>query len=306
MQHLYQGIIENNIDPLKMGRYQVRIFGIHTENRNDEEKNSYIPTEDLPWALSVSNGANIDEQGDFIPMQNGSFVIISFLDPEKQKPIIIGSISRIVLERPNFNKGFSDPNSVYPDNEHMNESSISRLARNENIDQTIIQSKKDNKKLNVNCNGIIWHEPETEYNTVYPKNRVIQTKHHIFEMDDTDGKERIHIYHKSGSAKEYFPNGDVVEHIKNKKYTITLSDDNILIEGNQNIKINGNQNIQIDGIQNIKANTSINIESPIMNLIGTVNILNDIVLSGNLTGSGNINLSGSIMDGTGNSNHHSH
>jgi hypothetical protein len=36
------GVVENRIDPLQLGRCQVRIFGHHTENKQ------LLPTSDLP------------------------------------------------------------------------------------------------------------------------------------------------------------------------------------------------------------------------------------------------------------------
>ena len=40
----YRGVVENNNDPLKLGRLQVRIFGIHTDDKDE------LPTEALPFA----------------------------------------------------------------------------------------------------------------------------------------------------------------------------------------------------------------------------------------------------------------
>lgn len=359
-QIFYNAVVENNIDPLKLYRVQIRILGIHTENKSDETLESYIPVVDLPWAPVLTSGSGMDGQGDFVPITKGTTVIVSFLDPEKQRPIIIGTLPRHVDALPNFNNGFSDPDQVHPKQENLNESSISRLARNEKISETIIQDKIDNVKTGVDCNGVVWDEPTTKYDTTYPDNRVIHTKNHVFEMDDSAGAERIHIYHKSGSCKEYHPNGDEVNITKAKKFTIVISDNDILIEGNsnvhisgsqnilivgdenekidennnkdingsqfiniggsQNVQIGGNQDISIDGSQNIEAAVAMTLTSPIINLDGLVNVANGINIQngvganfsgnidmiGTLDVSGSINASGNIMDGTGNSNHHSH
>ena len=40
----WQGVVEDRLDPLKIGRCRVRILGFHTEDKNK------IPTNDLPWA----------------------------------------------------------------------------------------------------------------------------------------------------------------------------------------------------------------------------------------------------------------
>ena len=41
------GEIENRVDPLGIGRCQIRIFGYHTEDK------TILPTVDLPWAHPV-------------------------------------------------------------------------------------------------------------------------------------------------------------------------------------------------------------------------------------------------------------
>jgi len=249
------GVVEDNNDPLKLERCKVRIFGSH-----DEDKTVY-PTEDLPWAIFLTNSSNISGQGNFFIPNNGDYVAVSFLDPEEQKPIILGVIPKFVDSLPDFSEGFSDPNSKNPASDYINESGISRLARNENISDTIIQDKKDNKKTGVTCNTESWNEPETPYDAEYPKNKVIQTKHHIIELDDTDGKERVHIFHKSGSSIEIHPNGDEVDIIKSKRYLIVSSDGNVLIGGNYNVRIEGNENKEIVGNDDQKIGGTVNIES---------------------------------------------
>lgn len=285
-QVFYYAVVENNIDPLKLYRCQVRVWGIHTENKSDSGQKSYISVEDLPWADVLTHGSGIDEQGEFIPISKGSVVIVSFADPEQQRPIIMGTLPRFVAEMPNFENGFSDPDQIHPSSTKLDESTISRLARNEKISETIIQDKIDNRKTGIDCNGSNWDEPITKYATEYPQNRIIHTKHHVFEMDDTEAAPRIHIYHKSGSSKEFHPNGDIVDITISKQFTIVISDDNILIEGDQNIRIAGSQNIQIVGSENEKieqnnnkdilGSQNINIDgSQIVNIGGNQNIVID-------------------------------
>jgi len=40
----WQGVVEDRLDPEKIGRVKVRILGHHTEDKN------VLPTEDLPFA----------------------------------------------------------------------------------------------------------------------------------------------------------------------------------------------------------------------------------------------------------------
>lgn len=39
----WQGVVEDNNDPLKLGRCKVRILGYHTDDKKQ------IPTDALPW-----------------------------------------------------------------------------------------------------------------------------------------------------------------------------------------------------------------------------------------------------------------
>ena len=48
-QIFYYGCVENRLDPMKLGRCQVRIAGIHTEDKTQ------LPTEDLPWSLPLGS-----------------------------------------------------------------------------------------------------------------------------------------------------------------------------------------------------------------------------------------------------------
>ncbi len=248
--NVFLGVCEdNNSDPLKMGRIKARIFGVHTEIKNGKEDHKGISTNDLPWSMPCYpiNTQTIDGMSDFQVPVNGSIVLICFLDEDKQKPVYFGTMPRILEKLPNYNFGFSDPDKDHPNKEYIDESPISRLARNEKIDKTIIQEKKDTIKKNVVCADERWTEPKTPYNTEYTKNRVIETHSgHFIELDDTDGAERIHIYHRTGSSQEYHNNGDVVDRINNSRFTIVLTDDNILIEGDQNVHINIDQNSSID------------------------------------------------------------
>ena len=94
------GVVENRMDPLKMGRCQVRIFGHHTENKQ------LIPTADLPWAPSMSapNAAT-----SFATPKEGDYVMGFFQDGmSSQAPMIIG-IYPGIKQSPGGDKGFQDP-----------------------------------------------------------------------------------------------------------------------------------------------------------------------------------------------------
>ena len=82
----------------------------------------------------------------------------------------------------------------------------------------------------------------------YPYNRVIQTESgHIIELDDTPGRERVTVTHRSGSTVQMLPNGDVVHKTFGDDYRITTANKNVLIEGYCNITVVGDVVMDIQG-----------------------------------------------------------
>jgi CubicO group peptidase (beta-lactamase class C family) len=112
---------------------------------------------------------------------------------------------------------------------------------------TFIQERIDNVVTAVDtAAGETWDEPETEYNSKYPWNNVVETESgHIFEMDDTYESERIHLAHRNGSFQEWFPLGDKVEKITKDRYTIVMGNDKIYIMGDVDITVQGNAGIYV-------------------------------------------------------------
>lgn len=92
----YRAIVENNVDPEKFGRVQVRVFGIHDEG-------SGVSTADLPWA-EVSGGTDfglIDGVGITSVLRIGTMVWIFFNNDDYNYPVVFATI-----------KGSSDINDV--------------------------------------------------------------------------------------------------------------------------------------------------------------------------------------------------
>lgn len=95
-------------------------------------------------------------------------------------------------------------------------------------------------------------EPEsaanTDYQPEYRYNTVTQTpRGHSFEMDDTPGRERVRLSHRSGTFIEMHPNGDEVHKVFGDGYEITIKDKNVLVKGTCNITIEGDCNMHIMG-----------------------------------------------------------
>ena len=83
----FMGVVENRIDPLKLGRVQVRIFGWHTDNISE------LPTEDLPWAQPMYP---INNSKSFSSPRIGDWVVGFFMDGQSaQAPIMMGVLPGI-------------------------------------------------------------------------------------------------------------------------------------------------------------------------------------------------------------------
>lgn len=89
---LYTGVVENRDDPLTIGRCQVRILGLHTEDK------TVLPTNDLPWAYPMQPVTSASVSGiGWTPVGPvlGTWVAIMFRDEDQQQPIMLGTIGGI-------------------------------------------------------------------------------------------------------------------------------------------------------------------------------------------------------------------
>lgn len=124
-------------------------------------------------------------------------------------------------------------------------------------------------------NGKTWSEPTTPYAAVYPYNKVTQTESgHVFELDDTPGAERVHIFHRSGSFVEFHPNGTVVFKSMKDNYHISMADQfikvsgkcHLAVDGATTVYVKGDVDIQSDGNVNINAKKDFNVYADNINL----------------------------------------
>jgi hypothetical protein len=287
----WQGIVEDVNDPLKIGRCRVRIIGYHSSNKSD------VPTSSLPWSQPIQpitsaaiSGIGLSPTG----IVQGSWVFGFFQDGErKQIPIIFGTLAGIPQKEPLPSKGFNDPDGLFLRESYVGESDVNRLARNENIENTVVSTKKQNEETDIvsALGEEWWKEPSTPYNAEYPKNKVLETESgHIEEFDDTPGFERIHRYHKSGTFEEIHPDGSKVTKVIGSSYSIVAGNNKVLIKTNNstniekdgNIKIGENCNVEIEGNVNlfIKGNIILECDGDVnQQIAGTYTV----VSNGNMT-----------------------
>jgi hypothetical protein len=260
----WQGVVESVNDPEKLGRCKVRILGYHTEDK------ATLPTSDLPWAYPLQpitsaamSGIGTSPTG-LLP---GSWVIGFFQDGEyAQHPVIMGSFGGINSEDDQSGDiGFRDPKGKYPKASYKGKADTNKLARGEELRETILSKKLNDLEMNVpTAIKGNWHEPATDYRAVYPHNKVTETESgHVFEVDDTPDHERIHVYHKSGTFKEIFPDGKQVEKVVGSNYQIIKGSDRKMVYGESSINTEGDFKLSAKGNLNIQiAGDEVNIYTP--------------------------------------------
>ena len=201
------GKVEDRNDPLKVGRVRVRIFSHHNDSP------SVLPTTHLPWATVMQPVTSAAHQGvgtSPTGVAVGSMVFGFFLDGEHlQQPVVMGTFAGM----PN---GVNDLPS-YADGSVVNRGSLSE------------------------------GEPSSEAAPQYPFNTVtVSESGHITEIDDTPGKERLHVYHKSGSYAEIGPTGRVVFKSVSDQHNIVANDSTVKVGGALNVSASSTINIDAD------------------------------------------------------------
>jgi len=287
----YRGVVEDNNDPKKAGRVRIRIFGLHTEQKNKTDTEG-IPIDELPWAepcLPIIEGS-ISGFGMWgVPLQ-GSHVMIFFENGNLLQPRYFASMpgipeSKKSLKKSLVNKeesvskkdGFRDPDGKYPT--RIGEPDVHRLARGED-GQTLVDTKKSYRDKAVpTAYGGNWSEPEPAYNAKYPENFVFTTHGGItVELDSTKGSKRFHVYHPSNTYIECDNNGVLVIRNQSDKYEIVIGDRNSHIKGDNNetvdnderVKVKGNKSTEINGdeFRRVEGDQELDLRGDVRKVIG--------------------------------------
>jgi hypothetical protein len=141
------------------------------------------------------------------------------------------------------------PISRYPLEHQLKESVASRLARNENTEQTLVARKKGGVLTSATAthaalgvgtdqpsDGEAMGEPETPYAAQYPYNHVYESESgHVIEYDDTPLAERLHFFHRSGTFKEVHPDGKQVDKAVNDRFDLSLGNSNYISDKSVNV-----------------------------------------------------------------------
>jgi hypothetical protein len=93
----FWGVVEDNADPMTLGRVKVRCYHYHSDNTED------IPTDALPWAvvLQPTTSSAISGIGDFAPLQIGTRVYGFFMDGrDAQYPVVTHTVPTVHRPEP--------------------------------------------------------------------------------------------------------------------------------------------------------------------------------------------------------------
>lgn len=296
----FTGVVEDRMDPLKLGRVRVRMHAFHSEDRIINQKTGQgIPVKDLPWAWPINPIAEASMDGigstPLGPVE-GTWVIGFARDESMNDLFLWGTLGGIPGDPPKDlegKKGFVDPRTEgeiasspryinkdenrdpgyppqkipmgrYPQEKFLNEPSVNRLARGEKLDSTYLKPKKDNRKKKIKtASGGTWDEKSPPYGASYPYNHVRETEcGHVVELDDTKGAERIHVWHKKGSYVEFHPDGSIQIRSEGDNFSVTLKDQNLFAEGAINITAGKGVAVLAQGGKvNIKADGGVEIDT---------------------------------------------
>ena len=135
-----------------------------------------------------------------------------------------------------------DPTGKYPETGYFFSSNIAKEARGVARNDLEFFAQYDGMKI---ASG-------DKISSDYGKNQVSRSeKGHVWEVDDTDGNERILIKHFEGSGIELSPDGSIIISTKNKKVEVIGGTNDVIVEGDAQLVYKGNLNIKVVGEFNV-------------------------------------------------------
>ena len=284
--HIYLGVVENNNDPDKSGKVQVRIAGIHTPKKTKTQTEG-IPTDELPWALPMMpiTAGSVSGLGyNGVPKQ-GDWIALFFIGGNHNNPVYFGALKGTPITPVDTETGFNDPTGEYP--KEAGQPDWNKEARGDGSEE--LKTLKDG--------NLETFEPASPAEPTYPNNTVFETSGDgvVVEYDSTPTKERWHVFHKaSKSYIEIHPNGDMVMKSTNNRFEITTKDRKIFVKENDIQQVDGTRTETVTGAVtetygggltiNVTGTTDINSSGKVTIVGGTVDIDGGGTLNGCVTG----------------------
>lgn len=157
--------------------------------------------------------------------------------------------------------GFQDTTGTFPRRQTQNQSGVNPRARS-NASEEIQSAANRSARVASTTPQIAAEavtEPTSSGSPQYPHNQVHETRGgHIVEYDDTPGRERVSIQHKTGTKVEMRPDGSVLIKSKGDKYEIVAGDADTVVRGNVNIIVESNASIRCKGDMNLQTDGDFN------------------------------------------------
>ncbi|MGL4353014.1 MAG: hypothetical protein ACRCTP_03610 [Aeromonas popoffii] len=185
----WYGVVENIDDPLEIGRYQVRIYGVHDQSK------AVLPDAFLPWASMMLPAISATDAGGVgrspTGLQKGTEVMgVSFDDSYSDNRILFTWASR--------QGGVSD---VSPLARGLLDATASKIQENRLKDVEISKSNKVN-------------EPAMDRNASYPLNDVDTSRAGFVTENDSSSGARYAELHPTANYREWRSDGGFVQRVK--------------------------------------------------------------------------------------------
>ena len=210
----YKAIVHDNDDPQKVGRLRLIIPAVYGKDMVSG------------WALPACGALSGEGLGQVQIPDKDATVWVFFENGSENSPVWWGAWW-------GFPAGVSD---------------VPVLAQGGAKGKADPSAKLGPKGTDVMVNAVTetLTEPGPPYDAEYPSNRVLVTKSGIkIEIDDTEGHERVHVWHPTETWQERHPDGTIVERHKNQRWvTIEAGSSG---EGNDRLHVYGDQDIVVEG-----------------------------------------------------------
>lgn len=197
---LYRARVENNRDPEKIGRVQIRVPQLHGIL---DDPDGFIKTEDLPWATPGIFAAAAYDMGQFLVPHVGTIVWVAFEAGDPNRPVYFGGI-------PSTGGNGKQMNHIgnYPKDGHPDYMGPWTAPTEGDAPKEIYTGRSANQDI---TRGVIFKSP----------------KGHAIYYDDTDGKESFTIVDRAGQVIQLYcpvPVGDNKANAKRRGNKSALND----------------------------------------------------------------------------------
>ncbi len=271
---MYRGVVENNSDPDKRGRVQVRVWGVHSEDLN------HLPSSSLPWAEAATDllQGGVAGKGRFVLPLIGSQVWVFFENGDHMAPVYFASCTNYPTDQ---NYGMDPIQGFHAGSEPsvVNEADWNRLAR-DNSDVPAINDRSAGRTTGVTiAGGGSWDEPVTEEYTDYPNRNVIISLKSGFMTyaEDTAAGDHAFLWHPTNSYIDISSLGDRIDKINRDQYSIIgrdfyqyiINNINRTIAGNSLQLIQGNETKKVDGSSDVESSGTMTLTAPTVTIDAT-------------------------------------